>query len=184
VADPKKVLVTGMSGLIGGIVGRHLASRGHEVRALNRQPVEDFECVQADITDYDTIRPAFDGIDTVVHLAAYLGPDDQSQIDINIAGTFNVFQASAEAGVKRVVFGSSGAVQMGIEKYEPIKSMVEARMSDVPEPRPVVFHTDPPWPDGMYGVAKVAGEAMARLYAERHGSAIGVREGATGRQAG
>ncbi|MDA1279653.1 MAG: NAD-dependent epimerase/dehydratase family protein [Chloroflexi bacterium] len=128
----KNILITGMSGLIGGIVGRHLASRGHVIRALNRQPVEGFECVRADITDYDAIRPAFDDIDTVVHLAAYLGPDDQSQLDINIAGTYNVFRASGEAGVKRVVFGSSGAIQMAMEKYEPIKSMVEARLNDIP----------------------------------------------------
>jgi uronate dehydrogenase/NAD+ dependent glucose-6-phosphate dehydrogenase len=176
-ADTKKVLVTGMSGLIGGIVGRHLASLGHEVRALNRQSVEGFECVQADITDYDAIRPAFDGIDTVVHLAAYLGPDDQSQIDVNITGTYNVFEAAGDAGVKRVVFGSSGAVMMAAEKHEPIKSMIEARLDDIPDPRPVMLHTDPPRPERMYGVAKVAGEAMARLFSENHGSAIVARIG-------
>lgn len=174
---PKNILVTGMSGLIGGIVGRHLASLGHNVRALNRQQVEGFDTTQASIDDYDAIRPAFDDIDTVIHLAAYLGPSDQSQLDINIAGTYNVFRAAGEAGVKRVIFGSSGAVQMAVEKYEPIKTMVEARMEDIPEPRPVIMHTDPPWPDNMYGVAKTAGEAMARLYSEKHGSAIVVRIG-------
>ena len=176
-ADSKKVLVTGMSGLIGGIVGRHLASLGHEIRALNRQPVEGFDTVQADITDYDAIRPAFDGIDTVIHLAAYLGNDDRSQIDVNITGTYNLFKAAGDADVKRVIFGSSGAVQRAAEKYEPIKSMIEARIDDVPELRPVVVHTDPPWPDNMYGVAKTAGEAMARLFSETHGSAIVVRIG-------
>jgi nucleoside-diphosphate-sugar epimerase len=176
-ADSKKILVTGMSGLIGGIVGRHLASLGHEIRALNRQPVEGFDTVRADITDYDAIRPAFDGIDTVVHLAAYLGNDGMSQINVNITGSYNVFKAAGEAGVRRVVFGSSGAVQRAAEKYEPIKSMVEARVADIPDPRPVVSHLDPPWPDSMYGVAKTAGEAMARLYSETHGSAIVARIG-------
>ncbi len=176
-ADSKKVLVTGMSGLIGGIVGRHLASLGHEIRALNRQPVEGFDTVRADITDYDAIRPAFDGIDTVIHLAAYLGNDDRSQIDVNITGTYNLFEAAGDAGVKRFVFGSSGAVQRAAEQYEPIKSMVEARVDDIPDPRPVVTHLDPPWPDNMYGVVKTAGEAMARLFSEIHGSAIVVRIG-------
>ncbi|MCZ6539661.1 MAG: NAD-dependent epimerase/dehydratase family protein, partial [Chloroflexi bacterium] len=129
-ASPKKILVTGMSGLIGGIVGRHLASLGHDIRALNRGPVEGFDTVQADITDYNAIRPAFDGIDTVIHLAAYLGSDDKSQIDVNIAGTYNLFEAGGDAGVKRVIFGSSGAVQRAAEKYEPIKSMIEARVGD------------------------------------------------------
>ncbi len=41
----------------------------------------------------------------------------------------------------------------------------------------MLMHDDPPWPNGLYGVAKVAGEAMGRLYAENHGSAIAVRIG-------
>jgi nucleoside-diphosphate-sugar epimerase len=176
-ATSKKILVTGMSGLIGGIVGRHLDSLGHEITALNRQPVEGFKTTQASITDFDAIRPAFDGIDTVIHLAAYLGPDDQSQLDINIAGTYNVYKAAGEAGVKRVIFGSSGATMMAAETHEPIKSMVEARLDDIPTPRPMLKHDDPPWPNGLYGVAKVAGEAMGRLYSEQHGSSIAVRIG-------
>jgi nucleoside-diphosphate-sugar epimerase len=176
-ANSKKILVTGMSGLIGGIVGKHLASLGHEISALNRQPVDGVPTTQASIADYDAILPAFDGIDTVVHLAAYLGPDDQAQLDINFAGTYNVFKAAGEAGVKRVIFGSSGATMMAAELHEPIKSMIEGRLDDIPTPRPMMMHDVPPWPNGLYGVAKVAGEAMGRLFAEYHGSAIAVRIG-------
>ena len=79
--------------------------------------------------------------------------------------------------MKRFIFGSSGTVQRAAEKYEPIKSMVEARLDDIPDPRSVVSHLDPPWPDAMYGVDKTAGEAMARLFSETHGSAIVVRIG-------
>ena len=50
------VLVTGMSGLIGGIIGRDLATT-HTVRALNRSAVPDVDCVQADIADFEAIRP-------------------------------------------------------------------------------------------------------------------------------
>ncbi len=70
----RRILVTGMSGLIGGLVGRALAAR-YRVRALNRRPVEGVECVQADIADLDAIRPAFQDVDTVVHMAAYLGSE-------------------------------------------------------------------------------------------------------------
>jgi nucleoside-diphosphate-sugar epimerase len=173
----KNILITGMSGLIGGIVGRHLDSLGHKITALNRQAVEGFSTTQASITDFDAIRRAFDGIDTVIHLAAYLGPDEQAHLNINIAGTHNVFKAAGEAGVKRVIFGSSGATMMAAEQHEPILSMVEARLDDIPTPRPMLMHDDPPWPNGLYGVAKVAGEAMGRLYAEYHGSSIAVRIG-------
>lgn len=175
--DRKQILVTGMSGLVGGIVGRHLDSIGYEVRALNRNPVQGFDTVQADITDPAAIRPAFTGIHTVVHLAAYLGNEDSSQINININGTYNVFEAAKEARVKRVIFGSSGAVMMAAEKHEPFKTMVEARIDDVPDPSPMMNHLAQPRPDRMYGVAKIAGEAMARLFAEHHGSAIVVRIG-------
>ena len=42
--------------------------------ALNRRPVPGVECHQADIADLDAIRPAFEGIDVVVHLAAMAQP--------------------------------------------------------------------------------------------------------------
>ena len=55
------ILVTGMSGLIGGLAGRELASRGYQVSALNRQDVPGYPTTRADITDLDAIRPAFEG---------------------------------------------------------------------------------------------------------------------------
>ena len=64
-----KVLVTGMSGLIGKAVRKELEG-DYELSALNRSAVEGVECVRADISDMDAIRPAFEGIDQVVHLAA------------------------------------------------------------------------------------------------------------------
>jgi len=66
------VLVTGMSGLIGGAVRKHLAGR-YELRALNRRAVEGVPCHQADVADLDAIQPAFDGVHAVVHLAASVG---------------------------------------------------------------------------------------------------------------
>ena len=53
----KNILVTGMSGLIGGLAGRELARRGYRVSALNRQDVPGFSTTRADITDLDAIRP-------------------------------------------------------------------------------------------------------------------------------
>ena len=54
----ENILVTGMSGLIGGVSGRELANRGYNVSALNRQDVTGFPTTQASITDLDAIRPA------------------------------------------------------------------------------------------------------------------------------
>ena len=79
------------------MAGRALAKK-HYVRALNRRPVEGVDCVQADISDLDAIRPAFEGIDTVVHMAAYLGPEFSGQVSGNLIGAYNVFEAAREAG--------------------------------------------------------------------------------------
>ena len=67
----KKVLVTGMSGLIGGLLRRHLEEIGnYQLTALNRRFLDGVDSFQADISDMDSIKPAFDGKDVVVHLAA------------------------------------------------------------------------------------------------------------------
>ncbi len=167
----KKILVTGMSGLIGGLAGRDLA-RDYTVSALNRRPVKGVPTTEGDINDFDTIRPAFDDIDMVVHMAAYLGVDEREQIRVNVGGTYNVFEAARDAGVSRIVFGSSGAVQSALEKYEPIKAMVEVRLDDVPEMRPIVTHKDPVRPGEVYGVAKTFGEALGCALAERDGISV------------
>ena len=58
----KRVLITGMSGLIGGLLRAHLEERGgYELAALNRRPVEGVECFQADISDLDVDRPSLRG---------------------------------------------------------------------------------------------------------------------------
>ena len=56
----KKVLVTGMSGLIGSLVRERIEGK-YVLSALNRRPVEGIECHQGDIADLDAIRPAFEG---------------------------------------------------------------------------------------------------------------------------
>ena len=118
-ADGKKILITGMSGLIGGLCGRHLSGR-NVVTALGRQPVEGFSTTIANIADYDAIRPAFEGIDAVVHMAASRGNQPfEVHLQANVTGVYNVFEAARDAGVQRVVAASSGAVVAGYERDEP-----------------------------------------------------------------
>lgn len=162
-----KVLVTGMSGLIGGAVQRRLAGR-YELTALNRREVPGVRTVQADITDLDAIRPAFAGQDVVVHLAAVLG--DRSGWEaisrVNIDGTYNVLEAAREAGVQRVIFASSGTVVVGWEQEEPYASLVSGAYERVQKPWPMLTHATPVRPRGLYGASKAAGEALARHFAD------------------
>jgi nucleoside-diphosphate-sugar epimerase len=171
VITPRRVLVTGMSGLIGGIAGRHLA-KSHEVVALNRRPVDGVPTFQADINDIAAIRPAFLGIDTVVQLAAYMGDDPHGYLTTNVVGVYNVFEAAREAGVRRIVFGSSGSTVTGYCREPDIVALMEARWHDVVEPRRLLTHLTPVRPDSVYGAVKVFGEALGRYYSDAHGMSV------------
>jgi NAD+ dependent glucose-6-phosphate dehydrogenase len=166
-SEKKTVLVTGMSGLIGGVVRGQLEDN-YSLRALNRSAVEGVETHQASIRDYDAMRPAFDGVDIVVHLAAvaevYAPWEDLLQT--NVIGTRNVFEAAKEAGVQRVVFASSGSTIAAIEREEPYKALSEGRYEDLPQSWPMMTKTSELRPWGVYGASKVWGEALARHYVD------------------
>ena len=169
----QNILITGMSGLIGGILRRHLEGLGgYRLRALNRRPVEGVESVQADISDLEAIQPAFEGIDVVVHLAAYLGGADwDGHLSGNLVGAYNVYEASRLAGVKRVVFASSGAAAGGFERIAPYDAIAEGSYDRVPENYERITH-DTTWPNGVYGATKIWGEALGRHFADAYGISV------------
>ncbi len=162
-----QILITGMSGLIGSLVQKAMVSK-FELRALNRSVVEGVSTVQADVSDLDSIRPAFEGVNTVIHLAAKAGErfSWQELLDTNVVGTRNVYQAAVDAGCKRVIFASSGATVSGYELEEPYKSLVEARYKDAPTTWPLITADMPTRPTGIYGSTKVWGEALGRHYSD------------------
>ena len=86
-----RVLVTGMSGLIGGVMRRALEGR-YELVALNRRAVPGVTCHQADVSDLAAIRPAFDGVEVVLHLAAFAVAEAawEDVLRSNVVGTYNV----------------------------------------------------------------------------------------------
>ena len=175
----KKVLITGMSGLIGGLLKDHLIEQGgYELTALNRSHVDGVNNHQADISDIDAISPAFEGQDVVVHLAAYLGSQDwEGQHSGNVLGTYNVFEAARRAGVKRVIFASSGNAIRGFERISPYKEIAEGRYDDVPKEYPMITH-EQIRPEALYGAAKVWGEALGRHFSDDYDiSVICVRIG-------
>ncbi len=176
--ERKIVLVTGMSGLIGGALRHHLDPAAYELRSLSRRAVDGVSSHRADIADLDAIQPAFEGVDTVVHLAAAVGsPPFDALLRTNVVGTYNVFEAARRAGVSRVIFASSGAVISGWERAEPYRTLVEGRYDGLRD-WPMMTHETPLRPSGLYGASKIWGEALARQYADVHGlSVICVRIG-------
>ena len=169
----ESVLVTGLSGLIGKALLPNLSEQS-EVRALNRRDIEGIKTFQCDIADYDAIRPAFDNVSTVVHLAAKAG--ERFSIDdllkTNVRGTYNVFKAAADAGCKRVVFASSGATVSGYELIEPYKTLVSGSYENAPSTWELVDHNSPVKPTGVYGSTKVWGEALASHFVDTTGISI------------
>jgi NAD+ dependent glucose-6-phosphate dehydrogenase len=158
----RRVLVTGAEGVIGTAVREHLEGR-YELTSLTLTPQE-FHSYVADVADLDAIRPAFEGVDAVVHLAA--SPAIETPWDDvlhnNIVGTYNVFEAARLAGVERVVFASSNHV-VGMYELDGAPALYE------PDDERCYDHTAEIRPDSLYGVSKAYGEALGRMYMERYG---------------
>jgi nucleoside-diphosphate-sugar epimerase len=125
----KKILVTGVAGFIGSNLAERLVQAGHDVigidnlsYGLKEQIPTGVDFKQLDIRSKD-IYPVFEGVDVVFHLAAKNSlPDCQRDpvetMDINVVGTANVFEAAKRAGVKKVVYAQSSAVEEGDKRLK------------------------------------------------------------------
>lgn len=161
----QKVLVTGANGVIGLAVMEHLADR-YNLFPMTRKRTE-FDSFIADVTDFDAIRPAFDGMDAVIHLASSPHVDTPWEVirDSNIAGTYNVYEAARQAGVRTIVFASSNHA-IGMYEMEGLP-----RIYDLDDPR-CYDHNAEIRPDSLYGVAKVFAEALGRYYHDMFGMRV------------
>lgn len=113
-------LVTGGSGFVGTHLADRLCRRGERVRVLDiaepRSLPDGADFVCGSVTDQDTVSKAMSDIDAVFHLAANAhlwARDKRDYPKINTGGTIVVLDAAAQAGVKRIVHGSSLTVLVG-----------------------------------------------------------------------
>ncbi len=172
-ADKKKVLVTGMSGQIGGIIRRYLGDK-YELSGIDRTPMDDVTSAVADISDLDAIKLAFEGIDAVVHLGADPSPRAswESVLQNNLIGTRNVYEASRLAGVKRIVFASSNhAVGFYPLRQDPYKAIYDGRLGEIRRPF-LPLTTDLIRPDSYYGVSKAFGESLGSYFHDEYGISV------------
>ncbi len=161
----ERILVTGMSGLIGSALRTELEDEV-ELSALNRREVEGVKTTQADLADKAAMEEAFIDQDMVIHLGAVIhdGVGWDALLNTNVIGTRNVFEAALEQGVKKVVFTSSGATVAGWERVEPYASLVNGRYDELPDEIPLIDEDMAVRPANVYASTKVWGEAMARHY--------------------
>lgn len=108
-----KILVTGGLGAVGKPVVRRLVQNGHQVRVVDRQAgecIEGVECIPCDITDFSCVREQVRGLEGIIHLAAIPAPmiaTGEEIFRINCAGTFNLYEAAAQEGIRRIATASS-----------------------------------------------------------------------------
>jgi uronate dehydrogenase len=154
-AKVKTVLVTGGAGGVATHLRRELAGRYalrlSDVRAVRGLGARE-TFARGDLTKLTHALRITKGVAAIVHLGAYAveGPWD-AILEANVVGCYNLFEAARRNGVRRVVFASSNHA-VGFHRRDQV-------IDDRALPRP----------DSRYGVSKVFGEALARLYVDKYG---------------
>jgi UDP-glucose 4-epimerase len=150
-----RFLITGGAGFLGAALANHLARQGHTVRVLddlsagnpaNLDPAIHF--TRGDVEDKPKIWRLLNKIDCLYHLAARVSVPEsvlypREYNKTNASGTVAVMEAMRDAGVKRVVLTSSGAIY-GEQEVAQVHELLL------------------PNPDTPYAVSKLAAEGYVR----------------------
>jgi nucleoside-diphosphate-sugar epimerase len=129
-----RVLLTGGAGDLGMVLTPALEQRGDVPVRLDVVPPSDRRgvYVAGSVLDRSCLASTLHGVDCVVHIAAWHGihettgqKDAYDFWELNVSGTFHVFEAAARAGVKRVVFISSSSVRHRYSVYGHTKVLGE-----------------------------------------------------------
>jgi UDP-glucose 4-epimerase len=146
-----RLLVTGGAGFIGRVLSNRLARQGHEVWVIDDLSAGDESALdeavlftRGDVNDVPKLWTLLQGVDCVFHLAARVSVPQsvlypREYNSVNVGGTVSVMEAMRDAGVRRVVLASSGAVY-GEQAVQPVSE------------------TRTPNPDSPYAVSKLAAE--------------------------
>lgn len=150
-----RFLITGGAGFLGSALANRLSAVGHEVRAIDDLSAGDAERLdekvlftRGDVNDRPKLWTLLQDVECVYHLAArvsvpqsVLYPREYNAV--NVGGTVSVMEAMRDAGVKRVVLTSSGAVY-GEQTEQPLRETIV------------------PNPDSPYAVSKLSAEYYVR----------------------
>ncbi len=150
-----RILLTGAAGGLGRVMRTRLKHLG----PLRLSDIADLgpaadgeEIVPCDLADRDAVMRLVEGCDAVVHLGGVSVEDRFSKIvDANIVGLFNLYEAARAHGHPRILFASSNHTVGFYPQDETLDAACTFR------------------PDGLYGVSKCFGEALARMYFEKFG---------------
>lgn len=166
----KFYLITGGSGFIGASLAAALVRAGHKVRILDNQArgamrrlstiANQFEMVEGDVRDPETVARAVKGVDSVCHLAFVNGTEffykmPELVLDVGIKGIVNVIDACKKADVSELVLASSSEVYQTPPEI-PTKENAPLTIPDVFNPR------------YSYAAGKIISEVMAINYGRKY----------------
>jgi nucleoside-diphosphate-sugar epimerase len=163
-----KILITGATGLIGGLLTHQLRKR-FVVAGVDRRRSGEENVRRLDLARSRRIDSLFQDVDAVVDLAALPGPQRswREVAENNIPATMNALEAASRAGVRRFVFASSNHVTGMYEREPPYDSIVAGDYKGLDRSRiPLITTAWPIRPDSPYALGKALGEAAARYYAD------------------
>lgn len=154
------ILITGSNGFIGRHVMELMKHQDMDVVGLDKTYTEDAgDHYAVDILNSKTLQRVCDEVqpEVVVHLAAAASVRDGMRnpfwyLENNIPGTVNVLQSSAKYA-KRFIFAASGGTVYGTVSRD-----------ELPVP-----HYRATYPNDIYGVSKLAGENLVRIFCEAEG---------------
>jgi len=150
-----RFLVTGGAGFLGATLANRLAAGGHEVRVIDDLSAGDQARLdprvlftRGSVLDRPKMWTLLQDVDCVYHLAARVQVSEsilypREYNEVNVGGTVSVMEAMRDAGVRRVVFTSSGAVY-GEQARQPVREDLS------------------PNPQSPYAVSKLAAEYYVR----------------------
>jgi nucleoside-diphosphate-sugar epimerase len=156
-----KVVVTGGSGFTGRHVVEHLVNHGHEVVNADRIPPQKALCPYrlVDMEDLGQVVGCFNGAEAIVHLAAIPRPvfhTNDVVFRTNVMAAYNVLEAAATLGIRRLVYASSVSV-LGYPFYYRYFA-----------PQYVPIDEDhPSQPQDPYALSKYLGEEIAKAFVRR-----------------
>ena len=154
-----RIAITGGLGRLGQYVVRALAMHAPRVLDIGAPADPPDHYHRADLLDLPALLAALQGIDVVVHLGAIdrsFATDDAATVRVNALGTWNLFEASRLAGVRRVVHCSSSSAT-GLDASNP----------GMPPRYLPIDEAHPAHPTDAYGLSKLCGERIAEAFSRR-----------------
>lgn len=135
-----KVLLTGAAGFVGREIAKQALAQGHHLRALVRDIDSSsarrlatrrrLELVRGDVLAPETLAPALDGCEAVIHLVGIISEVGQQTYErVHITGTENLLHAAARMGVRQFIHMSAlGARAEAASRYHRSKWAAEERV--------------------------------------------------------